>query len=154
MRKPILNYFIILSFLPAIAAANPDFRGGCPPRMHGIPPQFHAFNSDKLPPFLADVDLTVSQKEQIKALVKSQGADVQEKMQAMFKSKAELHKFAFSTEYSEDKYKALIASSTEISAQALLAKAKFDNAVFLLLSEEQQQKLQQHMAEIDRPIKP
>lgn len=153
MRKLILIHLIILGLLPGITAANPNFRGGHPPCMNGMPP-FHAFNHDNLPPFLADIDLTASQKEQIHALLKSRGTEVQEKMQAMFQSKAELHQSAFSTDYSEEKLKALIANSAEIAGQALLAKARLDHDIFMLLNNEQQQKLQQRAAEIEAPGKP
>jgi len=146
MPKFISNYFIILGFLPLIAWAKPDF-GDMPPHCDKHPLLRHKpFAGDELPPFLSDLELTQTQMEQVKKLFSAKGAQVHDNMQDAFKLKAELHQLPFSNEYTEDKAKALISSSIQTHAQAMLEKARLDNAIFLLLTSEQKEQLKAHMA--------
>ncbi|MGR8934497.1 MAG: Spy/CpxP family protein refolding chaperone [Gammaproteobacteria bacterium] len=139
---------VLLTLLPVLALANPprpgDFPGDFPPEdMPHRPPGHHpGGDGDKrLPPFLHDIDLSEQQQSQIKNLVDAQRNALKAKWHDERKIRSELERLSFSGDYSEAKAQALIEKSLAVHREIALQKSRLDNAVFKLLTPEQQQKL-------------
>ncbi|MEC4749029.1 Spy/CpxP family protein refolding chaperone [Methylomicrobium sp. Wu6] len=138
----------LLLVLPLITQAAPsmDFPhagAGGPPFQEGnaLP-----FASDRLPPYVHDLDLSNSQRARIAEILKTQGASLRDKAEAGRKAQNELRKLAFSSDYSEDKAKALADVSIPIMAELAVLHARLDHAIFTVLTPEQQQQAKEHMA--------
>lgn len=147
MNKKIIA---ILTFLPAIAFANPDFMDdpgvmkepSCKHRMPGMSHGHHGqTDGDRLPRFLHHLDLTVAQQDSIKALLKADKAAMDEKFKTGRQGFDELHNLVFSSVYSEAKAEVLIEKSAALHKQMALQKTKLEHAIFEKLTPEQQQKL-------------
>lgn len=137
MRKILL----IMSLLPAMAIANPNMHHQ-PHGEFGKPPMHRfIYDGEHLPPFLHDIDLTEQQQTEIKALIKAQHAEMSEKWEQEKGVKSELHQLSFSSNYTEDTALALIERSLVTHKEMALQKTKLNNAIFKLLSVEQQNKL-------------
>lgn len=145
MRKLIL----MMNLLPAIAMANPSMPDHPPRDHHGKPP-LHDFkdHGDRLPPFLQNIDLSEKQREEIKSLAKAQQATIEDSWNKERTAKQALHRLSFSSEYSDAKAKALIEESLSIHKDIALQKTRLDNAIFNLLTADQQQTVQGKLAEL------
>jgi len=142
MRKLLL----ILSLLPVIALANPQMQDE--PSCKDMPFfRHHKSNDDgeHLPRFLHGVDLTEKQQTEIKALVKAQRAEIGTKMENARSVGKEIHQLSFSNDYSNVKVQALLDKAAAMHKEMALQKSRLDNAIFKLLTTEQQQKLQSKM---------
>lgn len=104
------------------------------------------FNAEHLPPYLIDLDLSESQRTQIKEAFKTQGATLREKLEASRKIDDELRRLALSADYTDDKAKALAESGAKIAAEAMALHAKLDQTAYQLLTPAQQQQLKEWMA--------
>jgi periplasmic protein CpxP/Spy len=141
MRKLLL----ILALLPAIAVANPQMPDApsCKDK-----PFFQHHRSeddeDRLPPFLHHMDLTEKQQTDIKALVKTRKTEMETKMEEAKNIGKEIHQLSFSPDYSNVKVQALLDKAAPIHKEIALQKSRMDNAIFKLLTAEQQQKLKNH----------
>lgn len=138
----------LLLALPLVTQATPsmDF----PPAGAGRPP-FQAgnalpFASDRLPPYVHDLDLNNSQRTRIAEILKTQGASLRDKAEAGRKTQDELRKLAFSSDYSEEKAKALATAAVPLMAELAVLHARLDHAIFTVLTPEQQQQAKEHMA--------
>jgi Spy/CpxP family protein refolding chaperone len=162
MRKNIMKCAALCGLIPAIAFAEPGFMEGPLPGedmpMESGPnhhpddaPKHRPSPRERLMKMLGDLNLTEAQKGQIEALLNKDETEIRGKFKAERKAKAELRRLAFSTEYTDDKAKALLAKSLPMHEQFMLQKARLDNAVFKLLTPEQQQKLQQRPAHGEPP---
>jgi len=142
MRKLLL----ILSLLPVIALANPPRHGDAyfgdmgPPRHHR-----HADGEEGVPRFLHKIDLTEKQQTETKALVKAHHAETNTKHEDAKKIGTQIHRLSFSNDYSDDKVQVLFDEAAVIHREMALQKSRLDNAIFKLLTSEQQQKLQSKM---------
>jgi Spy/CpxP family protein refolding chaperone len=106
---------------------------------------------DRLMKMLDGLNLTDAQKGQIEALLDKNEAEIRSQFKAEREAKTELRRLAFSAEYTDDKAKALLAKSLPAHEQLMLQKARLDNAVFKLLTPEQQQQLQQRPTRGEQP---
>jgi len=61
----------------------------------------------------------------------------------------EIHQLSFSNDYGDDKIQALLDQADAIHKETALQKARLDNAIFKLLTKEQQEKLQSKMAHFE-----
>jgi len=163
MRKLLL----ILPLLPTIALANPRTPGEPPllpeialadPQMYGEPPfggmppsKHHRPEHDEahLPGFLHQLDLGETQQNEIKALVKAHRTEFDAKLKNARSIGKEIHQLSFSNDYSDDKIQALLDKADAIHKETALQKARLDNAIFKLLTKEQQEKLQSKMAHFE-----
>jgi len=140
MRKLLL----ILTLLPviALAQANMDDEASC----HDMPFFKHHKSEEgegRLPRFLQRIDLTEKQQTEIKALLKSQRGEIEAKMKDAKSVGKEIHQLSFSNDYSTVKIQALLDKATGLHKEMALQKSSMDNAIFKLLSQEQQKKLQE-----------
>ena len=143
MRKKVL----ILSLLPLTVLAGPadEHCGQFPPE----PGAHHARQGfgDRLPPFLDKIDLNATQKTAIKRLLDSRKAEFEAGFDQNKTARQALHKLSFSNEYSDEKARELIEKTADAHKAAALQKAGLDNAIYKLLTSEQQQKLQTEIAD-------
>ncbi|WP_333877722.1 Spy/CpxP family protein refolding chaperone [Methylobacter sp.] len=142
MRKLLL----ILSLLPVMALANPHMHDE--PSCKDMPFFKHHRPEDgeeRLPRFLHRMDLTEKQQTEIKALVKSHLIDADAKMENAGSIGKEIHQLSFSNDYSNVKVQALLDKAAAIHKEMALQKSRLNNAIFKLLTAEQQQKLQSKM---------
>lgn len=141
MKKLVL----ILGLLPLTAMAKPPHDGGKPP--------MHRFEEGRgewhLPPYLHHLDLSEKQEADIKSLLKTKFSDSGSRFEEDRAVRAELHALSFSTDYDEEKAKALLEKSTAIHRQLALEKSKLDNAIFLLLTASQQEKLKAEIGKFE-----
>jgi Spy/CpxP family protein refolding chaperone len=93
-----------------------------------------------------EVKVTDAQKKQIEELLKANEEKIRSSFKAEREIHEELHRIGFSADYSDDKVKALLAKMQPAHEQAVLEKARLHNAIFKLLTPEQQKKLQDIMA--------
>jgi Spy/CpxP family protein refolding chaperone len=110
------------------------------------PPPFELFDAEHLPPHLKELNLSDGQRAQIAELFKSQGASMRGKLEAGRKIHEEMMRLSLSTDYTEDKAKALAGSAAQIVGEGALAHAKLDQAIYQLLNPAQQQQLQEWLA--------
>ncbi len=139
MRKLLL----ILSLLPTLALANPQMNGE--PHFEDMPPHKHhktADGEERLPGFLHQIDLSEKQQTEIKALVKAHSAEIDAKLENMRSIGTKIHRLSFSNDYSDDKIKALFDQAAAVHRETALQKSRLNNAIFRLLTGEQQKKLQ------------
>ncbi|MFZ2405959.1 MAG: Spy/CpxP family protein refolding chaperone [Methylobacter sp.] len=145
MRKLLL----ILSLLPTIALANPPMPGelSCgdmppPPPMHPMP----MGGILPLPLILHQLNLTETQQGEINTLVKTHCREIGAKQETMKSAGSKIHRLTFSNDYSDDQIRKLFDQADVIHREIALQKSKLDNAIFKLLTKEQQDKLQSKMA--------
>lgn len=145
MRKLLL----MLTLLPAIALANPKMFGE--PPCGDMPPKHHgaAGGGERLPGFLHQIDLSEKQQTEIKTLLKAHHAEIDANLQEARKIGTEIHRLSFSNDYSDAKIQSLFDKAAAIHRETALRKSGLDNAIFKLLSGEQQQKLQAKMAHLE-----
>jgi len=141
MRKLLL----ILPLLPALALANPQMYdeppcGGMPPPMHHM----SADDKEQLPGFLHQINLSDKQQFEIKTLGKAQRAEIDAKLENLKSIGKEIHQLSFSNDYSNVKIQALLDKADTIHKEIALQKSRLDNAIFKLLNDEQQKKLQNY----------
>lgn len=148
MRKILLT----LVLLPALVLANPPTPGEPPLGGH---PQHgkhhepgHEHGENFLPRFLHDVDLTEKQSSDIKALIKTQHEQLAAKDDATKAIHQKIQQLTFSKDYSEDKLASLLDQAAASHKEHILQNTKLDNAIFKLLTPEQQQKLQSKLADV------
>lgn len=145
MKKLVL----MLGLLPLAAIAKPphgEHHDGGRPAM-----QVFAENhgGQHLPRYLKKLDLSETQEADIKNLLKTKFDDSHSRFEEDHALRAELHALSFSADYNEEKARALLEKSTAIHRQLALEKSKLDNAIFLLLTPPQQEKLKADIADFE-----
>lgn len=145
MRK----YLIPLALLPALALATPLLahdhdkdgeKGTCEHKNHHKKSGY----SHKM---MDDLNLSDDQKAQIKDLKKAYWQENREAMKAGWQSRKAMMQLSYAESVDQAKLDSLIAESTNAYATKLAEKAELNSAVFNVLTVEQQQQLQQKMAE-------
>lgn len=149
MRKTLL----ILAAIPTFAFANPMHSGtGCGGML--IPPmhQHHLKNGENgpaVPKFLEDLNLTEPQITAVKALFMAQKSNMESDMSALKTLNLAIKKLSFSEAYSDAKVQALLDAAPKTHRTFTLQKSKLDNAIFKLLTQQQQQKLLDKLAQCE-----
>jgi periplasmic protein CpxP/Spy len=148
MRKLLL----VLNLLPTLALANPPMPGDHPPHGGFGKPLMrnHMHDGEHLPPFLQDIDLSDQQEGSIKSLLKSQTANIDETLIKEHNIKKQLHQLSFSNDYNTEKAQALIEQSLATHKTIALQKSQLDNAIFKLLTAEQQSQVFSKMAKFEQ----
>jgi Spy/CpxP family protein refolding chaperone len=148
MRKILLT----LALFPALVLANPPGLGQPPVGdgpQHGKHHQAgHEHGENFLPRFLHDIELTDKQRTDIKTLIKTHHEQLAAKGDASKEIHKEIQRLIFSKDFNEDKLLPLLDQAAESHKKNILENANLDNAVFKLLTPEQQQKLQSKVAEL------
>lgn len=136
MRKLLLS----LCLLPALALANPS--------MHedgGVGDMAPHHGHRQLPRILHQLDLTDKQQDELKALFKTHHADIESKIKEIRSVDADIERLSFSSDYSDSKLQPLLDKANALHKETRLQKAKLDNAIFKLLTGEQQKQLQSQL---------
>ncbi len=131
------------------AHADPDQDGpGFGHRFHG---GGKGYGPDHRPPFLEGITLTDTQNAKIDEILKSQAAAApKDNAASKWESHKQLAQLALSTDYTDDKAKALAETTEkqelENHVQRKLARTKVDHAIFQILTAEQQQQAKTNLA--------
>jgi len=96
---------------------------------------------------LDDLNLTDAQQTQIKDLKNTYWQDNRDAMKAGWQSRKEMQQLSYAESVDQAKLDRLIAESSAAYADKMAEKAALNSAVFNVLTTEQQQQLQQKMAE-------
>ena len=99
-----------------------------------------------LPLLLHQINLTEKQQSEIKTLVKAHFAEIDTKLEDLRSIGIKIHRLSFSNDFNDDKIQGLFDKAAAIHRETALQKSRLDNAIFKLLTLEQQQKLQSKMA--------
>lgn len=168
MRTIFLKFAAICSLLPALALAEPESlpvpapgddmsmdswsapRPGPGPHRGGHGQRFSP--RDRLMKLMEDINVTEAQKQQIEALLKANEEKIRSSFKTEREARRELHRIGFSDDYSDDKVKALLAKLQPAHEQVVLEKARIDNAIFKLLTPEQQKQLQERLSREEKPL--
>lgn len=97
-------------------------------------------------PFLRDLKLTESQRDQIFKIFHDQAPALREKHKELHKLHQELHALTFSAQYDEAKIKTLAESSARTMAEIVEMRAASLNQVYQLLTPEQRKKAEERKA--------
>ena len=92
------------------------------------------------------LDLTDQQKQQIKGIFTKDAKQMQSYMQSMMQNKRDMMKLTHSSDYSVDKAQAIADEQSATMNKLIMLRAAQKNAVWNVLTPEQQQKMQQMVA--------
>lgn len=107
---------------------------------------------DGIPRMLKGIDLTEAQKAEIKSLVEAQHQDKKTGMRSHWQMHKQLAELSFAETVDQAKLDTIIADATAAHEKRLVDKAQLNNQIFKLLTSEQQQQLQQKMAEYEQKM--
>lgn len=91
--------------------------------------------------------LSDEQKTTIKPLMKAHYSDHRVAMKARWQLRKQMMQLSYSDEVDQQRLDELIEASTNMHADNLAGKAEFNQAIYQLLTDEQQQQLQQKLSE-------
>ena len=97
--------------------------------------------------FLAGLDLTDAQREQIWKLHYADEPAMHQNFETLMKSRKALHELTLSADYSDAKAQQLVQQQTQAQANLELSRIKTQRAVYALLTPDQQQKVQARINE-------
>lgn len=132
--------------LPLYAAApmhGPEDDCNGPPRMMG---KHGAFDAEHLPPYLKELNLSDEQRTKIGEIFKTQGPGLREQFKAGRNTREALRKLSLSSEYTEERAKALSEEGAKLMAEVAQTHARINHAIYEVLTPEQQQQLKEKMA--------
>jgi Spy/CpxP family protein refolding chaperone len=89
--------------------------------------------------------LTEKQQTEIKTLLKAQRTALDDKLEDARNIGTEIFHLSFSNDYSDDKIQALFDKAAVIHREIALHRSGLNNAIFKLLTGEQQKKLQSQL---------
>lgn len=140
MRKLLL----LLSMMPLAAIAMPSDDGvkQCSDKHHHMK---HKKAGD-VPFYLRDMDLSDTQKAQIKAMMEKKHADKKASKAAYWENKKAIKALTQAETLDEAALEQLVDKSLVMKKQHAMERARFHHEMFNLLTPEQQQKLEQKMA--------
>jgi Spy/CpxP family protein refolding chaperone len=148
MRKTLLMLTLLA---PGLALADPP--------MHGEPPfgDFRPHHNrpddadpDHLPGFLQGIDLSTQQKTDLKNLFQNNRTKFEAKREEDKKVAVDLHHLSFSNDFNDKSVQVLLEKAANAHKEIILQKATVDNAIYKLLTAEQQQKVQNNLEQHDR----
>lgn len=147
------NKLMILSLIPTLFIAAPvmaDKHKSCGEggKFSEMKKKHQEHNG--IPRMLEGIDLSDEQKNKIKELVEAQQTDKNDDMKSHWELRKQLNQLAFTDRLDQNKLDALINQATEAHAEKLAKRAKLNNAVFNVLTDEQKQQLQQKMAAFEQ----
>lgn len=146
------NKLMMLSMIPALFLAAPvmaDKHESCEDKDKYGDMKKHK-QHDGIPRMLKGIELTEEQKTEIKKLVEVQEIDKKEDMRSHWELYKKLNQLAFNDRLDQNKLENIINEATEAHADKLAQKAKLNNAIFNVLTPEQQQQLKQKIAEFEQ----
>ena len=153
MRTKLMALSLIPAFFLAVPAMADKHKSCGEGEKYGEMKKKHK-DHDGIPPMLQGVDLTEAQKSEIKELVEAQQTDKRNDMKSHWELRKQLNQLAFNDRLDQNKLEAIINEATESHADRLAKKAKLNNAIFNVLTAEQNQQLQHKMAESENSNKP
>lgn len=133
----------------AVQAASPHCHSQA---RHGFWPGPEAgIHGEGIPqlPFLHELNLTESQRDQIFKVFHEQAPAVREKAKEIRKSHEELRALTFSAQYDEAKVKALAEQGAKAAAELAELRAANLNKVYQILTPEQRKKADERKAEFE-----
>lgn len=146
------NKLMMLSMIPALFLAAPvmaDKHESCEDKDKYGDMKNHK-QHDGIPRMLKGIELTEEQKTEIKKMVEVQEIDKKEDMRSHWELYKKLNQLAFNDRLDQNKLENIINEATEAHADKLAQKAKLNNAIFNVLTPEQQQQLKQKIAEFEQ----
>lgn len=93
------------------------------------------------------LDMSDEQKAEIKALMKTHYGDNREVMQTRWQLRKQMMQLSYSDGVDQQRLNELIEASTAMHADHLAEKAHLNQAIYQLLTDEQQKQLQQKLSE-------
>lgn len=151
-----LQCIVILSIIPAItwAESAPSDSKPCEVNMpsppHSGSGDFGHMKGERLPPYLHGITLSDPQKESIKILMQKNDAVMKDIHKTAMQNTIYTKSQVFSDQYSEEKIAALIKKTLPYNEQMALNITKLDRAIYELLSPEQQQEVNKHLADLSK----
>lgn len=119
-----------------------------------LPPAGTVFiDNEKLPPYLYKLNLTDTQKENVRALMQKNKADMRQTLKSGKEYFLYIQSQIFSDEYAEDKIAALIKETTPFHEQVAINMAKLDREIFQLLTPDQQRELNDNLVKLSECLK-
>jgi len=103
-----------------------------------------------MPFYLRGIELDDTQKAQIKAMMEKRHADRKAGKAEYWKNKQAIHQLTQTETLNEAELEKLVDTSLQMKKQAAMDKARFHHQVFNVLTPEQQQQLQDKMAEFKK----
>ncbi len=149
------NKLMMVSLIPALFLAAPamaDEHKSCEEGGKYSEMNKKHKEHDGIPRMLKGIDLTDAQKTEIKSLVEAQHQDKKTGMKSHWQTHKQLAKLSFAEKVDQAKLDAIIADSTAAHEKRLADRAQLNNQIFKLLTPEQQQQLQQKMAEYEQKM--
>ncbi|WP_417549211.1 Spy/CpxP family protein refolding chaperone [Methylophaga sp.] len=149
------NKLMMVSLIPALFLAAPamaDEHKSCE-----VGGKYSEMNKkhkehDGIPRMLKSIDLTDAQKAEIKTLVEAQHKDKKSTMKSHWQTHKQLAELSFAETVDQSKLDAIIADTTAAHEKRLADRAQLNNQIFKLLTPEQQQQLQQKIAEYEQKM--
>ncbi len=140
MRK----LLILLSMIPLAAVAMPSDDGAkqCGNKHHHM----KAKKSGDVPFYLRDMDLSDTQKSQLKAMMDKSDADKKADKAAYWENKKAIKDLTQAETLDEAALEQLVDKSLAMHKERAIERAHFHHQMFNLLTPEQQQQLEQKMA--------
>lgn len=140
---------LLLSLIPIAVMANQADHEvkQCDSKHHHKMKHKH---SGDMPFYLRGIDLDVTQKAQIKAMMEKRHADRKAGKAEYWKNKQAIQQLTQAENLNEAELEKLVDASLEMKKQSAMEKARFHHQVFNLLSPEQQEQLQTKMAEFKK----
>lgn len=140
MRK----LLILLSMIPLAAVAMPSDDGAkqCGNKHHHM----KAKKSGDVPFYLRDMDLSDTQKSQLKAMMDKSDADKKADKAAYWENKKAIKDLTQAETLDEAALEQLVDKSLAMHKERAIKRAHFHHQMFNLLTPEQQQQLEQKMA--------
>lgn len=107
----------------------------------------HKHKKSGMHDLFASLALSDAQKADIKTLMKQHHSDKRDAMKSRWQLRKQMMQLSYSDEVDQQRLDELIAASTEMHADHLADKAELQQAIYQLLDADQQQQLQQQLAE-------
>lgn len=149
------NKLMMLSIVPALflmAPAMADKSTSCAEGGKYSEMKKNHKQHDGIPRMLKGIDLTEAQKAEIKTLVEAQHQDKKSAMKSHWQTHKQLAELSFAETIDQAKLDAIIADTTAAHEKRLAERAQLNNQIFKVLTPDQQQQLQQQMAEFEQKM--
>lgn len=144
---------ILLSLVPLAAIAGPSADDGkqCDGKRHHH--QMKHKKSGDVPFYLRDLDLTDTQKAQIKAMMEKRHEDRKANKKAYWENKKAVMELTRAETLDEAELEKQVEASLAMKKASAMERARFHHEMYNLLTDEQQQQLDAKMAEFRKKHK-